>query len=91
MTRCGRPTGGRSSPRGACGGGGSKEAAGCKDPHFFRPLVPAGTGSAAFTMGIRVQSQKTVDRVAAQIGDRVKDRDVFVIDTPGGGGFGPPR
>jgi hypothetical protein len=65
----------------ACGGGGSKQSASCEDAHFFRPLVPPGSGPAAFTMGIRVQSQKTVDLVDSQIGDRVKHRDVFVIDT----------
>jgi hypothetical protein len=64
----------------ACGGG-SEQSASCEDAVFFRPLVPPGSGPAAFTMGIRVQSQKTVDLVDSLIGDRVKDRDVFVIDT----------
>jgi hypothetical protein len=69
----------------ACGGGGgsggSDEASNCGKTLFFRPLVPAGSGPAAFTMGIRVQSQKAVDLVDSQLGDRVKPRDVFVIDT----------
>jgi hypothetical protein len=63
----------------ACGGGGNEDVALCRpnlDPH----LTPVGTGPAAFTMGIRVNQASDVDEIESALGDRILDRDVFVIN-----------
>ena len=62
----------------ACGGG-ADEASLCRpnlDPH----LTPVGSGPAAFTMGIRVNRASDVDEIQSELGRRILDRDVFVIN-----------
>ena len=63
----------------ACGGGGDKATASC-DPDIDPHLTPAGTGPTAFTMGIRVNKDDEVDEIADDLGDRILNRDVFVIN-----------
>ena len=62
------------------GGGGSTEAAALCRPDLDPHLTPAGSGAAAFTMGIRVNKDTEVDEIDQAIGDRVLPRDVFVIN-----------
>jgi hypothetical protein len=62
---------------GACGGG-SSEQANCK-PTLYPHLTP-GTGPAAYTMGIRVNKDTEVDELERILGNRILDRDVFVIN-----------
>jgi hypothetical protein len=62
---------------GACGDGSSQQA-NCEptlDPH----LTP-GTGPAAYTMGIRVNKDTEVDELDRTLGNRILDRDVFVVN-----------
>src|SRR3954447_10244320 len=61
----------------SCGGAAQ---ASC-DPTAEPRLTPSGHGAAAFTMGIRINRASDVDEVATDLGDRIKDRDVFVINT----------
>jgi hypothetical protein len=65
---------------GACGGGGddSPEQVSC-EPTLAPHLTP-GTGPAAYTMGIRVNKDTEVDELERTLGDRILDRDVFVIN-----------
>ncbi|MFL5906637.1 MAG: hypothetical protein ACJ75Z_03460 [Solirubrobacterales bacterium] len=44
-------------------------------------LTPPGGGAEAYTMGIRVNGAGDVDEIESAIGDRIQDRDVFVINT----------
>jgi hypothetical protein len=65
----------------SCGGGSSDpEAAHC-DPDAILGLAPTGPKPTAFTVGVRVQRPEDVDNLAEAVGDRIKPRDVFVIDT----------
>ena len=61
----------------ACGGGSSEQAS-C-EPVLYPHLTP-GTGPAAYTMGIRVNKDTEVDELDRVLGDRILDRDVFVIN-----------
>jgi hypothetical protein len=61
----------------ACGGGSSAEAS-C-EPTLYPHLTP-GTGPAAYTLGIRVNKDTEVDELDQLLGDRILDRDVFVIN-----------
>lgn len=61
----------------ACGGSSSQQAS-C-EPDLYPHLTP-GTGPAAFTMGIRVNKDTEVDELARDLGNRIRDRDVFVIN-----------
>ncbi len=63
----------------ACGGGDGEATASCA-PDLDPELTPAGRGPAAFTMGIRVNKDDEVDEIADDFGDRILDRDVFVIN-----------
>jgi hypothetical protein len=62
---------------GACGGD-SAEQASC-EPDLYPHLTP-GTGPAAYTMGIRVNKDTEVDELDRNLGNRIRDRDVFVIN-----------
>jgi hypothetical protein len=62
----------------ACGGGGSDAHANC-EPTLYPHLTP-GTGTAAYTMGIRVNKDTEVDELDRMLGGRILDRDVFVVN-----------
>jgi hypothetical protein len=62
----------------ACGGGGEDATALCR-PNLYPHLTP-GMGAAAYTMGIRVNKDSEVDEIDQALGDRILDRDVFVIN-----------
>lgn len=62
----------------ACGGEGKGQAAACQ-PDLYPHLTP-GTGPAAYTMGIRVNKETEVDELDQDLGTRILDRDVFVIN-----------
>jgi hypothetical protein len=61
----------------ACGDG-ENEAAACQ-PDLYPHLTP-GVGPAAYTMGIRVNKDTEVDELERILGNRILDRDVFVIN-----------
>jgi hypothetical protein len=61
----------------ACGGASSQQAS-C-EPALYPHLTP-GMGPAAYTMGIRVNKDTEVDELDRTLGDRILDRDVFVIN-----------
>ena len=61
----------------ACGDG-ENEAAACQ-PDLYPHLTP-GMGPAAYTMGIRVNKDTEVDELERILGNRILDRDVFVIN-----------
>ena len=65
----------------ACGDDSSDDQANCRDPSTIQGFTPPGQGAPAFTMGIRVQRPGDVNKLAAGIGSRLSERDVFVIDT----------
>jgi hypothetical protein len=61
----------------ACGDG-ENQAAACQ-PDLYPHLTP-GMGPAAYTMGIRVNKDTEVDELDHSLGNRILDRDVFVIN-----------
>jgi hypothetical protein len=61
----------------ACGDG-ENQAAACQ-PDLYPHLTP-GMGPAAYTMGIRVNKDTEVDELDQSLGNRILDRDVFVIN-----------
>jgi hypothetical protein len=61
----------------ACGDA-KNEAAACQ-PDLYPHLTP-GMGPAAYTMGIRVNKDTEVDELEQDLGKRILDRDVFVIN-----------
>jgi hypothetical protein len=61
----------------ACGDA-ENEAAACQ-PDLYPHLTP-GMGPAAYTMGIRVNKDTEVDELERILGNRILDRDVFVIN-----------
>jgi hypothetical protein len=64
----------------SCGGSSDTAASHC-DPEALLDLAPTGPRPSDFTIGVRVQRQADVDALAAAVGNRIKPRDVFVIDT----------
>lgn len=54
--------------------------AGCGSPELAG-LAPEGAGPGAFTMGVRVNQPSDVEEIDSEIGDRVLERDVFVVNT----------
>jgi hypothetical protein len=64
----------------SCGGSSDSQASHC-DPDALLDLAPTGPRPSDFTVGVRVQRQEDVDNLAAAVGNRIKPRDVFVIDT----------
>jgi hypothetical protein len=64
----------------SCGGSSDTQAAHC-DPEALLDLAPTGPRPSDFTVGVRVQRQEDVDDLAAAVGNRIKPRDVFVVDT----------
>jgi hypothetical protein len=65
----------------ACGGGSSSENSASACPPFPEPLTPSGSGTEAFTMGIRVNQFPDVKTMKAELGAYIRDQDVFVVNT----------
>ena len=66
----------------AAGCGGSDDQANCNvEDALYASFQPPSGDPAAFTMGIRVNKSDEVSDLDGEIGDRIEERDVFVINT----------
>ncbi len=64
-----------------CGGSDDEQANCATEDPLFKAFQPPGGESGAYTMGIRVNKSDEVSDIEDEIGDRIEDRDVFVINT----------
>jgi hypothetical protein len=64
-----------------CGDSGDEQANCSTEDPLFKAFQPPGGDRGAYTMGIRVNKADEVSDIESELGDRIEERDVFVINT----------